>query len=247
MREIDITGQRFGTLVAIGKEGKTESGICLWLFECDCGNTHKCTKHHIMRSNSSSCGECSVKRTANKRATHGRSRKGTSDKAYTAWCKVKERCFNPNTESYRLYENLDVKMEPEWVEDFSKFLDHIGDPPSSQYSVDRKDNSLGYVRGNVRWADHFQQARNRGMCKLNKSGVTGVSFSKVGSKGRYVASWRDLSGKLRCKYFSVSKYGDELAFFMACEQREHQIMLLNLQGAGYSDSHGKQGYSARCP
>ena len=39
------------------------------------------------------------------------------------------------------------------------------------------------------------------------------------------------------KCFNADKLGEELAFFMACEYREHQMMLLNLQGAGYTDHH----------
>ena len=37
-RALDITGQRFGSLVAVEKKDKrTGTGLCLWLFKCDCG------------------------------------------------------------------------------------------------------------------------------------------------------------------------------------------------------------------
>ncbi|MNF97457.1 AP2 domain protein [compost metagenome] len=82
------------------------------------------------------------------------------------------------------------------------------------------------------------------MLKSNTSGVHGVCFQTVKTKNgnyvqRYVASWRDLNGKVRTKCFSVNVYGDELAEFLACEYRSHQIELLNLQGAGYTERHGK--------
>jgi hypothetical protein len=46
-------------------------------------------------------------------------------------------------------------------------------------------------------------------------------------------------GKCKRKHFSAKKHGEELAFFIACEYREYQIALLNLQDAGYTEGHGK--------
>tara|TARA_R110000744_G_C19371770_1_gene563191 strand:- start:51900 stop:52061 length:162 start_codon:yes stop_codon:yes gene_type:complete len=39
-------------------------------------------------------------------------------------------------------------------------------------------------------------------------------------------------------YYNLS--GAELALMLAVEYRQHQIDLLNLMGAGYTDSHGKR-------
>lgn len=82
------------------------------------------------------------------------------------------------------------------------------------------------------------------MLSVNKSGVNGVFYRKVKSRhgeGRcndyWFASWRD--GKQHSKAFSVSKYGHDLAFQLACEHREKMIAQLNEQGAGYSPTHGK--------
>lgn len=44
---------------------------------------------------------------------------------------------------------------------FSRFLEHVGLPPSLEHSIDRKDNELGYVPGNVRWASLHEQLRNK--------------------------------------------------------------------------------------
>src|SRR5882672_6575641 len=42
----DITGQRFGRLVAIKRVGKkTEKSV--WLFQCDCGNEHTATTDNV--------------------------------------------------------------------------------------------------------------------------------------------------------------------------------------------------------
>jgi hypothetical protein len=117
-----------------------------------------------------------------------------------------------------------------------------------RYTIDRRDNAKGYEPGNIRWADDFQQARNKGMSIKNRTGFTGVTLDNKGTenlpKFYYKVQWRDLASKVKTKCFSVEKYGEELAFFLSCTYREHQIDLLNLQGAGYANNHGKAGYNA---
>lgn len=77
--------------------------------------------------------------------------------------------------------------------------------------------------------------------KANKSGVTGVGLdikkdSKRGTISVYYrASWSLEDGKQRSKSFSVKKYGEELAEFLAWEYRRHMIDLLRIQGLGYTE------------
>ena len=125
------------------------------------------------------------------------------------------------------------------------FYNYIGPKPTDgqHYTVDRIDNARGYEEGNVRWATAKQQARNKGNMSNNTSGVKGVQWDNkkhpTGDKYSLYAkaTWSTLGGKVRNKAFSVKKYGEELAFFMACEYREQQVLLLNLQGAGYTQGH----------
>jgi len=115
----------------------------------------------------------------------------------------------------------------------------MGKKPAKGSSIDRIDNTKGYVPGNCRWASQQEQARNKlGLQRNNTSGVKGVSWDEK-SKGCIYATaqWKDLDGVPCSKSFSVKTHGEELAFFLACEYRAHQIDLLNLQGAGYSEQH----------
>ncbi len=50
----DITGQRFGKLVAIEPTEKRQSGNIIWRFRCDCGNIVEHVNCHL--TNTSSCG-----------------------------------------------------------------------------------------------------------------------------------------------------------------------------------------------
>ena len=69
--------------------------------------------------------------------------------------------------------------------------------------------------------------------------MTGVYFDKYSIKPAWVAHWYELDGKSKSKRFGVKVYGDENAFILAWEYRKKMIKLLNDNGAGYTDRHGK--------
>lgn len=48
-----------------------------------------------------------------------------------------------------------------WLGCFQVFLDDMGVRPGPGYSLDRKDNSLGYGPDNCRWATAKEQSDNR--------------------------------------------------------------------------------------
>jgi hypothetical protein len=51
-------------------------------------------------------------------------------------------------------------MCEEWRDDFATFLKDLGPRPRG-YSLERKNNNLGYEPGNCRWATLSDQTRNR--------------------------------------------------------------------------------------
>ena len=89
---------------------------------------------------------------------------------------------------------------------------------------------------NLRVVTNVENARNCKMFKSNKTGVNGVSFNEV-SRGvwSYCASWKE-GDKLVQKWFSVNKYGDELAFELACCARNWAFK--KLLHVGYTPNHG---------
>ena len=56
----------------------------------------------------------------------------------------------------------------------------------------------------------------------------------------FMARWRE-AGTEKCKYFSIDKYGEDVAFKLAIQFRSKQIEKLNAYGYGYSDRHGLSG------
>lgn len=245
-RALDITGEVYGKLTAISRtSNKNNNGCYIWLFKCSCGEEVLRDIGNLrFRRDCACCKSCKLKAISARTTTHGMSQKG--NKTYKSWSKIKERCFNKNDQDYYNYGALGIIMCDEWRNDFKAFYDHIGDPPDAnrRYSVDRIENELGYVPGNVRWATDSQQARNKARSKVNKTGVTGVHWDTKtwpsGNRSTVYAKavWTD-DVKQYSKCFNTEKYGKDVAFNMACEYREMMIAKLNAEGAGYSPNHGK--------
>jgi len=52
----DLTGLRFGMLVALSDAGPGNGGCRNWLCQCDCGNRKPVNRHSLIRGNTRSCG-----------------------------------------------------------------------------------------------------------------------------------------------------------------------------------------------
>lgn len=237
IRVEDLTGQRLGRLTVvrlIGRKKKTKDSRLYWLCECECGNTKEIMSANLLNGSTTSCGCYGRERSKDRNFSHGMA----GSKEYITWAKIKERVFNPKSKHFEKYSKLG--MSEELANDFTKFLEEVGYAPpekDGRVTIDRIDNNMGYVKGNMRWVGYDKQARNRGRISSNTSGVTGVS--KTGGGKSWGAFWTDSYGKLRSKSFSINKYGDELAFFLACETRLAAIERMNMFGAGYTENHGK--------
>jgi len=112
------------------------------------------------------------------------------------------------------------------INDSNLHIDHI-----NQNKNDNRIENLRLVKLEI-------NSRNKGLSKRNKTGTNGVRYREHKSGGYYIAFWNNLDGKLKDKSFSVKKYGEELAEHLAKEYRLHQIYLLNLMDAGYTERHG---------
>ncbi|MBQ9001885.1 MAG: hypothetical protein IJ087_08540 [Eggerthellaceae bacterium] len=52
----DLSGQRFGRLVALDPVGKNDRGNMVWSCQCDCGNTCEATTYSLTSGRKRSCG-----------------------------------------------------------------------------------------------------------------------------------------------------------------------------------------------
>lgn len=112
---------------------------------------------------------------------------------------------------------------------------------SSDMNIDHIDgNSMNNNITNLRVVSQTMNCRNSKKPNTNTSGVTGVKIQTDKRNGHVCirAFWTD-ENMTRSKAFSVSKYGYDLAFDLACKAREDAITKMNEKGAGYSERHGK--------
>jgi hypothetical protein len=80
---------------------------------------------------------------------------------YRAWQGMRQRCLNPNATGYTRYGGRGIKVCSEWLGSFDAFYGHVGPRPGTGFSLDRINNDGNYEPGNVRWATHETQARNK--------------------------------------------------------------------------------------
>lgn len=100
--------------------------------------------------------------------THGKTR----TPEHKIWVEMRQRCNNPNSQSYDRYGGRGIKVCSAWEDSFQAFIADMGARSAGQ-SLDRIDNDKGYGPGNCRWASRTEQQRNTSRnIMLSYNGVT---------------------------------------------------------------------------
>ena len=182
---IDLTGQTFGRWKAISKSQSDANGQAQWVCVCACGNERVVNGQNLRSGKSVSCG-CFKSETTSKRSkTHGLS----NSRTFRIWANMVTRTTNANFDRRKDYADRGISLCDKWLT-FEGFLSDMGECPSSQHSIDRVDNSLGYSRENCRWATAIEQANNtRANNRVSLNGethtlaewsrITGINYSTL--------------------------------------------------------------------
>lgn len=85
----------------------------------------------------------------------------SSSAEYGIWRTMISRCHDENTKSYPDYGGRGIAVCERWRNSFIAFHADMGPRPSSEHSLDRRDNDLGYFPGNVFWRTSVEQNNNR--------------------------------------------------------------------------------------
>lgn len=188
-QSVDLTGQRFGSLVVIAAEGQRIRGGLAWLCRCDCGIEKILAANALRTGHTQSCG-CGMHTGKHSQS----SPQGKPTPEYMAWGAMKQRCLNPNVPAYPDYGGRGITVCQEWIDSFEAFYAHVGPRPGPEYSLDRRDNEGNYEPGNVRWTTWDIQVRNRrpyGAPRYAECHPDRPYRAKGLCQACYQASWRE--------------------------------------------------------
>lgn len=153
----DLTGQRFGRLVALECVGSSPSKRRLWNCVCDCGNTKVVSSGSLIQGNTKSCGCLQKEMRVKANIKHGDSRK----RLYRIWKGMISRCECKSSTDYKWYGAKGVKVCDEWHDyiTFKTWAESNG--YNEKLTIDRINPHMNYCPDNCRWATTEEQNKNR--------------------------------------------------------------------------------------
>jgi len=181
---INVTGNRFGRLVAIRRH-HIKNKKAYWLCKCDCGREHIANVAHLRNGDTKSCG-----------CLH-RSQNGLSGtRTYKSWSCMVRRCSINTSNRWKHYGGKGVTVCDRWKSSYSNFLEDMGERPDGK-TLDRIDTGGDYCKENCRWLTPKEQGRNKKNNKLvthNNKTATLAEWQEITGIDADTLSWRLKSG-----------------------------------------------------
>ncbi len=101
-------------------------------------------------------------------------------RVHNTWLRMHDRCKNDRDGNYG---KRGITICTRW-NSFVSFFEDMGDPPTSEHSIDRVDVDGNYEPGNCRWATRIEQARNT---RRN-------TFVEYSGETKTLAEWAEIYG-----------------------------------------------------
>lgn len=177
---VNITGKRFGRLVALSKYGTAKNRQTIWKCKCDCGNIKNVIYGSLISGSTKSCG-CLLKENGCP-PKHGLSR----TRIYNIYQGMKRRCYNKKDKDYLNYGSRGIKICDEWLDSENGLHNFynwaINNGYKDNLSIDRINNNGDYKPKNCRWVDNKVQSNNKRNCHYityNNNTHTIAEWSKI--------------------------------------------------------------------
>lgn len=154
---MDLTGVSFGQWTVL-EASASHNKILYWICKCVCGCIKSVAGEDLRSGKSTKCKSCHGRIVG---LRHGHAARGKIAPEYNSWAQLKNRCLNQNNKRYADYGDRGIIVCEEWKESFELFLQHVGEKPFPDYSIDRINNDGNYEPGNVKWSSPKEQASNR--------------------------------------------------------------------------------------
>lgn len=157
---LDLTGQNFSGWVVLKRDiSPSPRSDARWFCRCICGTLRTVVGIDLRRGVSTSCGCLNRLKTAQRNRDNANPLYATYPKEKKVWESMKQRCTDPKAANFSKYGGKGVKVCKRW-NNFANFIKDMGKRPEG-WTLERKDNTVGYTPKNCMWAPHWHQIRNR--------------------------------------------------------------------------------------
>lgn len=112
-------------------------------------------------------------------AALGRNKKHgmTKTPLHQVWTAMRQRCINPNDQSYHNYGGRGITVCEEWAKSFVAFYEwSMANGYAKGLQIDRTNNDGNYEPSNGRWVTPVVNARNRRGVKLDETDVMEIKY-----------------------------------------------------------------------
>ena len=111
----DLTGQRFGRLIALECVGPyrarpTSEPKVMWRCRCDCGKEIGVVRGSLISGLTLSCGCLNAEKVKQRATKHG----GSKERLYVTWRKMIERCYDKKNTAWKNYGGRGIKVWGGW-------------------------------------------------------------------------------------------------------------------------------------